>query len=87
MEKTSGGYMANVGRRLSMVKVVVDLLNHEIDAAKAERTVSLEKERLAASVNTLEMFVEDLEAVLRQPGGLEDKKVIEQPRATVSRLN
>ncbi len=87
MEKSSGGYMEKFGRRLSMVKVVVDLLNHELDVAKNERTVSFDKERLAATVNTLELFVEDLDSVLRTPGGSDEKKVVEAPRATVSRLN
>ncbi len=88
MEKNTGGYMERVGRRLSMVKVVVDLLNHELDVAKNERTCNFDKERLAATVNTLELFVEDLDQFLRTPGGSDDsKKVVETPRATVSRLS
>lgn len=87
MEKAMTGNTDRVSRRLSLVKVVVDLLNHELDLAKAERSVNLERERLDATVTTLEMFIEDVESMLRgSAGGGDERKVVEVPRATASRV-
>ena len=85
MEKPAGGNMDKVERRLNAVKVVVDLLNHELDLAKAESTVNLEKARLDATVTTLEMFIEDVETALRG-GGADARRVVETPRATANRV-
>ncbi len=77
--------MDNMSRRLSAVKVVVDLLNHELDLGKADKAISLQRERLEASVTTLEMFVGDLEGLLKGGSG-EPRRVGEATRAT-SRVN
>lgn len=75
-----------LSRRLSTVKVVVDLLNHELDLNKADKVVNLERERLDAAVTTLEMYVGDVETALR--GGLGDeRRVVENTRTTASRVN
>lgn len=85
MEKAASSSTDKLGRRLSAVKVVVDLLNHELDLAK-ERTVKLEKVRLEATVSQLELFIEDVEGLLRA-GNRDDKGVIESSRATTTRVN
>lgn len=85
VDKSSNDGKDRVGRRLSAVKVVVDLLNHELDLGKADKAVSLERERLEATTTLLEDFVSDVEGILR--GGGEDRRVVESSRATVNRVN
>ena len=85
MDKAVSSNMDKLGRRLSAVKVVVDLLNHELDLSK-DRTVKLEKVRMEATVSQLELFIEDIEGLLRS-GSREDKGVIESSRATTSRVS
>lgn len=86
MEKVSGGNLDAMSRRLSAVKVVVDLFNHELDLGKADKALSFERERFEASVTTLEMFVGDLEGLLRGGSGSDGRRVIETSRAS-SRVN
>ncbi|MBI4879164.1 MAG: hypothetical protein HY812_05825 [Planctomycetes bacterium] len=86
MEKATGGAADGMVRRLSAVKVVVDLFNHELDLHKADRAISLDRERLDAMVTTLEMYIGDVEGLLRGSGGAEDRRVVETPRATASRV-
>lgn len=78
--------MEKVLRRLSSVKVVVDLLNHELDLAKADRSVNLERERLEATVTALENFIEDIEGVSRTAPTPEPSKILETPRSPASRI-
>lgn len=78
--------MEKVLRRLSSVKVVVDLLNHELDLAKADRSVNLERERLEATVTALENFIEDIEGVSRATPANEPSKILETPRSPASRI-
>lgn len=85
MDKAVTSSMDKVGRRLSAVKVVVDLLNHELDLTK-DRNVQLEKVRLEATVSQLELFIEDIELLLRA-GSREDKGVIETSRPSASRVS
>lgn len=83
VEKTGADGRERVARKLASVKVVVDLLNHELDLAKAEKAVQLDRERLDAVVTTLEDFVVDVEAALRSG---EERRTAEAPRATVNRV-
>jgi len=86
MEKVSGGNLDTMTRRLSAVKVVVDLLNHELDLAKADKAVSFERDRLEAGVTTLEMFIGDLESLLKGGGATDGRRVVEAAR-TSTRVN
>ena len=45
VDKNVQSAQERVARRLATVKVVVDLLNHELDVAKADKAISLERER------------------------------------------
>lgn len=74
-----------VARRLAAVKVVVDLFHHELDLGKADKSVSIDRERFDAAVTLLEDFVSDVDGVLR--GGAEDRRTVESNRATVNRVN
>ena len=62
-----------LSRRLSSLKVVIDLLNHELDLAKAEKGVTLERPRIEAMITSLEVFVEDVEDTLKGGRRGEDK--------------
>jgi hypothetical protein len=86
MEKSTMNSMEKVLRRLSSVKVVVDLLNHELDLAKADRSVNLERERLEATVTALENFIEDIEGVSRTTPAAEPTKILETTRSPASRI-
>ncbi len=86
MEKASGGNFVNINRRLAAVKVVVDLLNQELDLGKADKAISLDRDRLDAAVTLLEDFVGDVAALLKTSGG-DDRKVVEPQRGTVNRVN
>jgi hypothetical protein len=79
MDKPTGGTLEKIGRRLNTVKVVVDLFGHELDVNKADRNITLERERLDAIVSTLEMYIEDCESLLRVGGG-DERRVIEATR-------
>jgi|JI102314A2RNA_FD_contig_31_9408014_length_481_multi_4_in_0_out_0_1 hypothetical protein len=79
MDKPTGGTLEKLGRRLNSVKVVVDLFGHELDVNKADRNITLERERLDAIVTTLEMYIEDCEALMRGAGS-DDRRVIEASR-------
>lgn len=87
MEKATIGSMDRVLRRLAAVKVVVDLMNHELDLAKTDRSVSLERDRLEATVSTLELFIEDIEGLTKSVAQAADSsKIIEAPRSPASRI-
>ncbi len=84
VDKGSDG-KERVARRLSAVKVVVDLFHHELDLGKADKAVSIDRDRFDAAVTLLEDFVTDVDHVLR--GGSDDRRVVESSRATVNRVN
>ncbi len=86
MEKATGGAAEGIARRLSAVKVVVDLFNHELDLHKADRAINLDRERLDSMVTTLEMYIGDIEGLLRSTGGTEERRVVETTRATATRV-
>lgn len=83
MEKAGSSDL--LSRRLSTVKVVVDLLNHELGLGKSDKVINIERERLDAAVTTLEMYIGDVEGVLR--GGHDDRRLVETVRPTASRVN
>jgi hypothetical protein len=54
-----------VDRRLHPVRVSLGLLNHELELARGENVVSLDREVVRSLIETLSMFVEDFEASFR----------------------
>ena len=67
----------NVTRRMAPVKVTIGLLYRELDVAKNDHSVTIDRALFEAVISTLEMFVEDLE--IRGRG--DDRKVVDaQPR-------
>ena len=72
-----------VGRHLSQLKILTRLLDHELEAAKGAREVTLDRDLLENVLDTLEIFTDDCEMVSGGAGGR--GKVQEKP--VVARLN
>ena len=50
-----------VSRRLHPIRVTVSLLNHELELAKSETEVTINRDLLESVISTVEIFVEDWE--------------------------
>lgn len=65
-----------LSRRLSSLKVVVDLLYHELDLGKGEqKAITIERPRFEAALTTIELFIEDMEVALRAAGRGDEKSI------------
>ena len=83
MEKASslkGG--SDVMRRVAPLKLMIGLLYRELDAAKSDAAVSVDRALFESVVTTLECVVEDVEA--RTSGKVEERRVVEA--ANTSRI-
>lgn len=72
-----------VGRHLSQLKVLARMLEHELDAAKGGAEVTIDREIVESTLDTLEIFVDDCDNVT---GGARGRKSSE-PKPVVARLN
>ena len=72
-----------VHRRMSQLKILSRLLEHELDAAKGAKDISLDRAILEDTLDTLEIFIEDVEGV---NGGV-SPRVRQTGEKAVSRLN
>ena len=82
MDKTSeGGIGKYVHRRISQLKILTRLLEHELDSAKGAKDISLERGLLEDTLETLEIFIEDVDGA---SGGARSRP---QAEKAVSRLN
>jgi hypothetical protein len=62
MEKTIDGGIGNfVSRRISHLKILSRLLEHELDASKSAKDVTLDREIVESVLETVENFVEDFQ--------------------------
>jgi hypothetical protein len=85
MDKTEIGTKF-VHRHLSQLKVLARLLEHELDASKGSAEVSLDRELFESLLDTVEIFVEDVERDAGVRGGVNAAaKPVEKP--AVTRLN
>lgn len=60
-----------VDRRLHPVRVTLGLMNHELELARGDSTVTLDQEMMRSLIETVSMFVEDFEnshRALREQG-------------------
>ena len=83
MEKASslkGG--SEVVRRVAPLKLMIGLLYRELDAAKSDAAVSVDRALFESVLTTLECVVEDVET--RAGGKVEERRVVEP--ATASRI-
>jgi hypothetical protein len=83
MEKSSslkGG--SEVVRRVAPLKLMIGLLYRELDAAKSDATVNIDRAIFESVITTLECAVEDVEA--RAGVKIEERRVVES--ATAARI-
>ena len=71
-----------VGRHLSQLKILTRLLDHELEASKGAREVTIDRDLIENVLDTLEIFTDDCESV---SGGRDRAKVQDKP--VVARLN
>ena len=72
-----------VGRHLSQIKILSRLLEHELEAAKGGREVTIDRHLIENVLDTLEIFVDDCETASGAP---RERNKIEQ-KPVVARLN
>jgi len=68
-----------VGRHLSQLKILARLLEHELEAAKGGREVTMDRHLVENALDTLEIFTDDCETisgVSRERGKVEQKPVV-----------
>ncbi len=68
-----------LGRHLSQVKILSRLLEHELEAAKGGREVTIDRHLIENVLDTLEIFTDDCESVSgvqRERGKVEQKPVV-----------
>lgn len=62
MDKQLDGSIGNfVHRRLSQLKVLARLVEHELSAAKGSKDINLERDLVENLLDTVEIFIEDFE--------------------------
>ena len=84
MEKASslkGG--SELVRRVAPLKLMIGLLYRELDAAKSDAAIAVDRAIFESVLTTLECVVEDVEA--RAGGKLEERRVVEAaPNARIA---
>ena len=77
---------AYVSRHLSQMKILTRLVEHEVVAAKGQN-VTLDRELADNLLDTLEIFVEDVDYKTGGPKADRDGAKGQEGKATVTRLN
>ena len=72
-----------VARHLSQIKIVSRLLEHELEAAKGNRELTIERDLIENTLDTLEIFTDDCEGV----SGTSRDRTKAEPKPVVARLN
>ena len=72
-----------VGRHLSQIKILTRLLDHELEAAKGAREITVDRDLIENVIDTLEIFTDDCEGV--SGGSGRERKGEQKP--VVARLN
>jgi len=72
-----------VGRHLSQIKILSRLLEHELEAAKGGREVTIDRHLVENVLDTLEIFVDDCEGA----SGVSRERAKAEPKPVVARLN
>jgi hypothetical protein len=70
-----------VDRRLHAVRVTVNLLNHELELARNDSSVTLDREQLKSMVETFSMFIEDFDVSWRAVRDQNQKKFAQAPQS------
>jgi hypothetical protein len=88
MEKTiDGGIGSFVSRRISHLKILSRLLEHELDATKSAKDVTLDRDIVESMLETVENFVEDFEDNHKDGGPKRDRARSGDTKPAVTRLN
>lgn len=66
-----------VDRRLHPVRVALGLMNHELELARGDNTVTLDREMVRSLIETMSMFVEDFESTNRALKDQNQKKFVQ----------
>ncbi len=74
-------------RRLSQIKVTARLLEHELDLAKDNKDVSLDRSLADSVLETLQVFIEDFDQLMGTPTRVENTRSAEPQKPAVTRLN
>ena len=72
-----------VARHLSQIKAVSRLLEHELEAAKGAREMTVDRELIENTLDILEIFTDDCETV----SGSSRDRTKSEPKPVVARLN
>jgi hypothetical protein len=75
-----------VERRLHPTRVTVNLLHHELELAKGNKDITLDRELLESVVTTLELFIEDFDSKFRTSAADErpvEKRFVDAAKATI----
>ena len=73
-----------VQRRLSQMKLLGRLVEHELTAAKGGKDVTMQRELVENMLDAIEIFVEDFE---RSHGDARPRSATNDAKPTVTRLN
>lgn len=72
-----------VDRRLHPVRVALGLMNHEMELARGESTITLDSEVVRSLIETMSLFVEDFEVSHRATRDQNQKKFAQAGGAKV----
>lgn len=84
MDKASEQFGKATHRRLSSLKVVVKLLDNELDLGKSDKDIALSRSLVENMLDTIEVFIEDFEAAY---GGRSERQGAGENKPQVTRLN
>ena len=88
MEKTADANIGNfVHRRMSQIKVLAKLVEHELEAAKSAKDVTLPRDLVENVLDTLEIFVEDFEDAHKGAPRDRNARTNADAKPAVTRLN
>jgi len=73
-----------VGRHLSQLKILTRLLDHELEASKGAREITLDRDLIENVIDTLEIFTDDCEVI---SGGTRERASKGEQKPVVARLN
>ncbi len=76
-----------VVRRLSQLKILSRLMEHEIAGSKPGPSFTMDRAIAESLLDLLEVFCEDVEGKAQPRGEREVVKVVGESKATVTRLN
>jgi len=87
MKKQDQSIDAYVVRRLSQLKILSRLIEHELAAGKAGPSLTMDRAIAEDLLDLVEVFVEEVEGKVKPRNERETAKASGENKATVTRLN